>query len=114
MAEIHVDGDSLSIELTVLEQFLAVHGSLRIPLQHITGVEVADENGWSFAWRKLIGTSAPGLKMAGTFFSGDGWVFCDFGNGKSCLQIDVAHETYKRIIVQLSDLVDPNRVATDI
>ena len=114
MAEVHIEGDTLHIDLSLADKILAVHGSMRIPLQHIAGITVADESAWGMMWRKIIGTNAPGIKIAGTFFSGDGLVFCDFRDGKSCLQINVTHETYTKIIVQLDDLSEPQRIASDL
>lgn len=114
MAHIRVKGDLLLIDLSLVDKILAIHGSLQIPLQHIASVQVADENGWKMMWRKIIGTNAAGIRMAGTFVSTDGLIFCDFKDGKSCVQMDLEHETYKQLVVQLDDSENPNRVAARI
>ncbi len=107
MARLSIDQGVLTIDLSPWDKFLAVHGSLHIPLQHVRAVQIADQGAWSHGWTKLIGTSIPGVKKAGTFFSGDGLVFCDYSTGDSCLEIDLTNETYRKIIVQLDTSEDP-------
>jgi len=57
MATIQVTGDRLTVELSFVEKILAVHGSLHIPLAHVLGARVADENAWSitFFLRRWLG-----------------------------------------------------------
>ena len=101
MARITFESSSFTIELTPLEKFFALHGSLHIPYSHVVDASVENRSGWIDAWRKLMGTSAPGLKMAGTFFGKGGWAFLDYSNGENCLAITTRDETYKQIVVQL-------------
>jgi len=68
--------------------------------------------GWQFWWRKIIGTSAPGLETAGTFFANGGLAFLDFGTGRNCVVLETQHERYKLVIVQTDD--DPDSVAAEI
>ena len=112
MANVTIENNSVTIELSTMDKIWATHGSLKIPLSHITLASVEDENGWDFWWRKIIGTSAPGLKTAGTFFADGGLAFLDFGTGRNCLVLQTAHETYKTVIVQTGD--DPDRIAAEI
>ncbi|GAC1499717.1 MAG: hypothetical protein NVS1B14_03340 [Vulcanimicrobiaceae bacterium] len=115
MASIQISGGKLDISLSPLDALLAVHGSFHIPLEHVRGVRVADENGWRMMWRKLVGTNAPSLKMAGTFFAADGLIFCDYRDGRACVELDLAGETYKRLIIQLDDAgPTPQSVAAQI
>jgi hypothetical protein len=114
MAQIEIKDGQLAVTLSLMDTFLAAHGSLHIPLEHIAAVRVADESGWKMMWRKLIGTSAPGWKMAGTFFADGGFVFCDFKDGAQCLEIDLKDETYKQLIIQLDSFLIPEKVAAQI
>ena len=110
MAKISFDSDGFTVELTPAEKFFALHGSLHVPYSHVVDASVEDRNGWRDAWRKLMGTSAPGLKMAGTFFGHGGWAFLDYSNGENCLAITTRDERYKQIVVQL----DESQNAADI
>lgn len=111
MAQVNVEDNLVTIELSTMDKIWAVHGSLRIPLSHITLARVEDENGWNY-WLRIAGTNAPGLKTAGTFFADGGLAFLDFGTGRNCLVLQTAHETYKTVIVQTDD--DPDRIAAEI
>lgn len=112
MAHVTVENNSVNVELSTMDKIWAAHGGLKIPLGHITLASVEDENGWDYWWRKVIGTGAPGIKMAGTFFVNGGLAFLDFGTGRNCLVLDTEHERYKFVIVQTDD--DPDRLAAEI
>ncbi|GAC1659109.1 MAG: hypothetical protein NVS9B12_11940 [Vulcanimicrobiaceae bacterium] len=114
MATITIDEENLNIVLGTWDKIWAFHGSLRIPLAHVSGVRIADQAAWQRAWTKLVGTSLPGIKTAGTFFSGDGLIFCDYGDGKSTVEIDVTHEFYKQIVIQLDEGKDPAQAVAEI
>ncbi|MFN2448389.1 MAG: hypothetical protein ABR508_01160 [Candidatus Baltobacteraceae bacterium] len=100
MAKVSMDDEAVSIQLSLLETVLTFHGSLRVPFAHITGARAEDESALGHLWGKIIGTNAPGLKMAGTFWVDGGLAFLDYGSGRGCLVIDTTHETYRKIIVQ--------------
>ncbi|MBV8689498.1 MAG: hypothetical protein JOZ59_05270 [Candidatus Eremiobacteraeota bacterium] len=114
MAQITLNSDSFTIELTPLEQFFALHGSLHIPYSHVADATVEDRSGWKDAWRKLMGTSAPGLKMAGTFFGKGGWAFLDYRDGRNCLAITTRDEQYKQVVVQLDSQQNAADVAAQL
>jgi len=101
MAKIIFGSDKFTVELTPVEKFFALHGSLHVPYSHLVDASVEDRSGWIDAWRKLMGTSAPGLKMAGTFLGKGGWAFLDYSNGENCLAIQTRDEIFKQIVVQL-------------
>lgn len=110
MARISIDDSVLTIALSPVDKFFALHGNVRIPIAHVTGAVVEDENGWNYLW-KLMGTSLPGIKVAGSFFTSEGLAFCDFGNGKNCVVISTSHEMFKRVAVQLDADQDAREMA---
>lgn len=114
MARISIESNGVSIVLSTMDKIWAVHGSLQIPLAHVTLARVEDENGWAHMWRKLIGTNAPGMKMAGTFFMQGGLAFLDYGDGRNCLVLDTQHERYKTVIIQPDRDQDPDALAAEI
>lgn len=114
MATVIVDRENVKVELGPWDHLWAFSGSLSIPLANIKDVFVADESAWGRVWAKLIGTSVPGYKTAGTFFSKDGLVFCDYTTGKSCLEITTEHEFYKKLVIQLDEGQDPAAVLAQI
>jgi hypothetical protein len=114
MARISIESNIIGIQLSTMDKIWAVHGSLQIPMAHVTLARVEEENGWTHFWRKLAGTSAPGLKMAGTFFVPGGLAFLDYSDGRSCLVLETQHETYKQVIVQPDRDQDPDALAAEI
>ncbi len=114
VATISIENNTLSIQLSTLDAILAWHGSLHIPLEHISGARVENQPAWDHLWRKIIGTNAPGLKMAGTFWIDGGLAFVDYSSGDNCVVIDTAHETYKHIIVQPDAGADAAAIAAEI
>lgn len=114
MARISIESNVVSITLSTMDKIWAVHGSLQIPLANIKLARVEDESGWEHLWRKIVGTNAPGLKMAGTFFLDGGLAFLDYGDGRNCLVLDTQHERYKTVIVQPDRDQDPDALAAEI
>lgn len=111
MARVVIEGNALTVDLPTMDKVWAMHGSLRIPLAHIKSARVEDESGWDYWWR-IIGTNAPGLKTAGTFYTNGGLAFLDFGTGRNCVVLETEHERYKLVIIQTDD--DPDSVAAEI
>ncbi len=114
MARVTLEPGSVFIELSPVDKFFSLHGSLHVPYTHIAGARIEDRSGWSDMWKKAIGTSAPGLKMAGTYFSANGWMFLDYGSGRDCLVLQTHDETYATIVVQLDEGLDAQRIAAEI
>jgi hypothetical protein len=114
MARIAIESNNVTIELSPMDKIWAVHGSLQIPLAHIVRAMVEDENGWHHFWRKLVGTDAPGMKMAGTFFLPNGLAFLDYSDGRSCLVLQTQHERYQTVIIQPDRDQDPDALAGEI
>jgi hypothetical protein len=114
MARIAIESNNVQVQLSPVDKIWAIHGSLTIPLAHITLARVEDESGWNHLWRKVIGTSAPGLKMAGTFYLPGGLAFLDYSSGESCLVLQTQHETYKQVILQVDRDQNPDAIAAEI
>ena len=114
MARIAIESNNVQIQLSPFDKFWAMHGSLTIPLAHVTLARVEDENGWAHMWGKVVGTNAPPLKMAGTFYVPVGLAFLDYADGRNCLVLETQHETYKRVIVQLDRDQNPDAFAAEL
>lgn len=52
---------------------------------------------------RLPGTYLPGVITAGTYYTGEGWIFCDIVNPDRCLEIGLERERYRKLIVQVKD-----------
>lgn len=100
MAHVVLDEASVHINLSFGEMLLAAHGSVNLPYEHIAGARVESETGWNHMWRKMYGTNAPGIKMAGVFWLDGGMAFLDYKSGDNCLVIETKNESFKTVIVE--------------
>ncbi len=113
MAKVKIEADTLKIELSLLDQLLAFHGSLEMPLSHVTNAFVSDFEDLELQY-KLTGTGAGLFKMAGVFTNPGGLIFCDIGGEGDCLVIETRGERFPRIAVTLGKEVDVNALAHEI
>lgn len=113
MARIELEPDRVKVTLSLLDEILALHGSLEMPYGHIRTV-TADPvpDAWFRGVR--IGTNVPGVKVAGTFFTGDEAVFYDFHDPQRCLTFELDHQRYRRVVVQVDRDQDPAALAKDV
>ena len=92
MAELHVEGDELVLQLSGVEKAEAVHGDLRVPLSAIRGVEVLDD---AHSWTGIetgfkVGMRVPGVASVATVRGHDEKVF-----------VAVHHDTPRGVRVRL-------------
>ena len=102
MVEITVHGDTITFEIEGMDKLWALKSRLEIPLAHIKGARVDDEaaKGW---WHgvKLGGSDLPGLITAGTFFRKGRMVFYDVHHPDHTIVVDLDHEDYDQLILQV-------------
>jgi len=67
MAELHREGDELVLSLSAAEQAEALHGSIRVPMSSVRGVEVVDDVLHAVHGMKTVGAAWPGRFFIGTF-----------------------------------------------
>lgn len=113
MAHVALDTDRVRVELNPLDEVLSLHGSLHLPYSHIRSITCDPvPPAWSRGFR--IGTNMPGVKVAGTFFTGDGVVFYDFHDPARCLTFELAHERYRNVVVQVDKDQEPEELVSKI
>lgn len=113
MANVELSATHVCITLKVLDEVLALHGSFNIPLTHVRKAEHTDREGLSkyglFGAIK-VGTAIPGRIAAGTFFTHDGVIFYDYRHADRVLVLELSHEHYAKVVVE----VDPPADAQDL
>lgn len=85
----------------------AMRSTLRVPLTHVTGVranpvEANFDDAITESWRGL-GTYTPHKLAAGVVYLADGPSFFDVQNGERTIAIDLAHERYSHLVVELEN-----------
>jgi hypothetical protein len=113
LADVKIQNGALSVHLSLLDRMLAFHGSLHIPLEHVTNAYVSDFEDLELQY-KLEGTNWGLVKAAGVFANPQGLIFCDVAGEGDCLVIETRGERYPRIAVQLPQGRDANVLAHDI
>jgi hypothetical protein len=104
MVDITIRDDRVIFKVEGLHQLWAFRSELDIPLAHIVGVEVDPEKVGTW-WHgfKLLGTEMPGLFAAGTFFYHGELVFWDVRHAENTIILSLAHERYKKLILEVED-----------
>jgi hypothetical protein len=104
MVKVSIDGERAHFAVQGWDRLWALKSSLDIPLAHIRAVRIdrAVARGW-FHGLRLPGTEIPGLIVAGTFVQRDGNVFFDVHDPDNTIVLDLDHEEYKRLVVEVED-----------
>src|SRR5579862_3672892 len=106
MVDITVNGDRITFGIEGWDRVWALRSSLEIPVAHIKGARVDEDaaKGW---WQgiKLGATHLPGVITAGTFYKQGRLVFHDSHKPENTIVVDLDHETYDTLILQVHDPV---------
>jgi len=112
MVDVKVEDGKAIFEVEGMHKLWAFRSRIEIPVEHITDVEVNhDQVGRWWHGFKLIGTDAPGLFAAGTFYYHGEMVFWDVHDTRKTIIVSLEHERYKKLIVEVAD---PNRIAAEL
>ena len=104
MVQIFLQDDSMVFELEGWDKLWSLRSRLTIPLSHIKRAYADPQPamGW-FQGLKLGGTDVPNIFRAGTFYQQGGLVFWDVRNPENTIVIELAHELYKKLIIEVDD-----------
>ena len=104
MVNVEVDGDRVRFEVEGWDRLWALKTQLEIPVAHIRAVRADAEpaRGWWHGVR-LPGTQIPGLLTAGSFYQHGGFVFFDVHDPERTVVIDLEHEHYQRLVIEVAD-----------
>ena len=104
MVDITIHGDRVRFKVEGLDKLWALRSTLDIPLIHIVGVGIDPEQvGRWWHGIKVMGTDVPGLFAAGTFLYHGELVFWDVRHPEQTIIVSLAHERYKKLIVEVDD-----------
>ena len=104
MVDVTVSGARAIFNVQGSHKLWAMKSQIEIPLSHIAGVEINhDQVGRWWHGFKLLGTDAPGLFAAGTFYYHGDLVFWDVYDTTKTIIVSLEHERYKKLIVEVAD-----------
>jgi hypothetical protein len=104
MVDVTVEGERITFEVEGWDKFWALRSRLEIPIAHVKGARVDDEaaKGWWHGVR-LGGSDLPGVITAGTFYRKGRLVFYDTHKPENTIVVDLDHENYDQLILQVRD-----------
>jgi hypothetical protein len=104
MVDITVNSDSVTLNVERWDKLWALKSQLVIPLSHLKSARVDTEaaRGWWHGVR-FPGTAIPGVITAGTFYQHGRRVFYDVEDPDSTIVIELNHESYDQLVVQVKD-----------
>ena len=114
MVDVHIDGDRIVFEVEGWDKMWALKSRLEMRLSHITTARADDDaaKGW---WHgvKLGGSDLPGVITAGTFYKKGRLVFFDTHKPENTIVVELDHEHYDQLILQVRDPKEAVRTITE-
>lgn len=104
MVQINVKNEKMIVSVQGSDRLWAFKRKLEIPLAHVNAVR-ADREAAGKWWHgiKFFGTRLPGVLKAGTFYQQKSLAFWDIRNPANGIVIDLTHERYRQLIVEVAD-----------
>ena len=104
MVQVSIHNDRVRFEVEGWDKLWALKSQLEIPVAHIRAVRADPEpaRGWWHGLR-LPGTQIPGILTAGSFYQSDGFVFFDIHDPERTVVIDLDHEHYRRLVIEVEN-----------
>lgn len=104
MVNISIEAGRVRFAIEGWDKLWALKSQLEIPLEHIVSVRADPDpaRGW-FHGIRLPGTQIPGLITAGSFYWSDGVVFYDVHDPEHAIVVELNHEHYNRLVVEVED-----------
>jgi len=104
MTQLSVSDGKLNIEVKGWDRLWALRSHLSIPLEDVVRV-YADSQIAEPWWKglRVAGSNLPGVLAAGTFYHHSQWVFWDVHNPGKVIVIELRHEHYAKLIVEVED-----------
>ena len=88
-----------------IHKLWALKSELTIPAEHIFNAYPNTDGLRVKLGLRIPGTSVPGLIEAGTFIGMDGIIFCDITDHSKSIVVELQHDHYKKLIIDVEDPV---------
>ena len=102
MAKVTIDGSTLTVNVEGLDKLWSFKSRFDIPLADVEGATAGVSPAIWEGWRSP-GVHIPGVLAAGTFHKDGERIFWDVHDPAHAVVIELDHEHYKRLIVEVED-----------
>ena len=113
MTEVEIANGYLRVVVEGFDKVLALKSSVEVPLIHVRGASQDPDALRERHGLRLGGTSLPGVVAAGTFYDGRWW-FLDVHHPEVAVKIELDHEHYAALIVEVANPAGPWRPSAAI
>ena len=103
MVEIHISGDSVTLEVLGLHKVWALKSRLQFPLSSITGVRCDPQFADHPRGLRAPGTYIPRVVTAGTFYADKKRWFWDVCNPNESIVIELEGEKYQILVIEVEN-----------
>jgi hypothetical protein len=106
MTTIEILGGKLHLTVKGIDVILAFKRHLEVPLENVRSAVVgvtAEVKARLHQSLRIPGTGIPGVITAGSYVEHGRWMFFDIHSGERAITIEVAHEHYDAIVVDVDD-----------
>ncbi len=101
MVKVSISHGQVVVELKGTKKFLALKGTIKIPLKSIKSVSLRPPK-WSFLGVRA-GTYFPGVVMAGTLWTRSSKEFYYVRDPKKCVTLTLHDHEYSKVVFQVDD-----------
>jgi len=104
VVDISVNGEKAVFEVEGLDKMWSLRSRLEIPLAHIKGVQADPDPPMGFLGAvKVLGADIPHVFRAGSFYqvADGGLVFWDVRHAERCIAIELDHEHFKKLYLEV-------------
>jgi hypothetical protein len=101
MASLLVEGDVVTVSLSVAEKVEALHGDVSVPRTAVLSARVVPDGMEEV--HGLKGTGLPGVIMVGTWRDGESVTFAVCHGRRPAVVLDLADQVYDRIVVTVEN-----------
>lgn len=103
MVTIEKNNGNFIFTIKGIHKLWALKSELTIPAEHIISAYPNTENLHVGLGLRMPGTSVPGLIEAGSFIGRKGIIFCDITNLSESIVVELQHEYYNKLIIDVED-----------
>lgn len=101
MVKVSISHGQVVVKLEGAKKFLALKGTIKIPLKSIKSVSLRPPKWISLGVR--AGTYFPGVMMAGTFWTRQGKQFYYVRDPKKCVTLILHDHEYSKVVFQIDN-----------